>query len=135
MILSFSMNKKTYLYGSLEGILEAIQVSSLYRYPYDFLMIGSPLQSSSPRKKEKKGENSHKACIDSFNCGHSLPIYKHLVCGFFIKTLIKMSISTNIHRLYMCNPLGPYITLVNNSMDPITPYWSTFINYLCQHIN
>ena len=24
----------------------------------------------------------------------------------------------------MCNPLGPYISLVNNSIDQITPYWS-----------
>ena len=48
---------------------------------------------------------------------------------FFIKTLIIMSISTNIHRHYVCDPLGPYISLVNNSIDQITPYWSTLINY------
>ena len=52
---------------------------------------------------------------------------------FFIKTLIILSISTNIHRPYMCDPLGPYISLVNNSIDQITPYWSTLINYLHQH--
>ena len=48
---------------------------------------------------------------------------------FFIKTLIVMSISTNIHKPYLCDPLGPYISLVNNSMDQITPYWSNLINY------
>ena len=52
---------------------------------------------------------------------------------FFIKTLIILSISTNIHRPYMCDPLGPYISLVNNSIDQITPYWSTLINYLHQY--
>ena len=40
-----------------------------------------------------------------------------------------MSISTNIHRPYVCDPLGPYISLVNNSIDQITPYWVTLINY------
>ena len=54
---------------------------------------------------------------------------------FFIKTLIIMSISTNIHRPYACDPLGPYISLVNNSMDQITPYWSTLINYPHSHID
>ena len=27
------------------------------------------------------------------------------------------------------DPLGPYISLVNNSIDKITPYWSTLISY------
>ena len=47
---------------------------------------------------------------------------------FFIKTLIVMSVSTNIHRTYVCDPLGPYISLVNNSIDLITPYWLILIN-------
>ena len=54
---------------------------------------------------------------------------------FFIKTLITMSISTNIHKPYVCDPLGPYISLVNNSIDQITPYWSTLINYPHPHID
>ena len=45
-----------------------------------------------------------------------------------------MSISTNIHRPSVCDPLGPYISLANNFIDTITPYWSTFINHLYQHI-
>ena len=86
-------------------------------------MVGSPHQSSSPREKEKKGENSHKACMDTLSCGHSPSIYRHLVCEFFIKTLIIMSISTNIHRLYVGDPLGSYISLVNNYIGPKTPYF------------
>ena len=98
-------------------------------------MIGSPLQSSSPRDKEKKEDNSLKACMGTLSCGRSLLIYKYLVYGFFIKTLIIMYVSTNIHRPYVCDPLGPYISLVNNSIDQITPYWSTLINYLHRHID
>ena len=79
MILSSSMNEKTYLQGFLEGVLEAIQVSSLYRYPYGLQMIGSPLQSSSPREKEKNGENSHKGCMGTLSCDRSPPIYRLLV--------------------------------------------------------
>ena len=54
---------------------------------------------------------------------------------FFIKTFIIMSISTNIHKPYVCDPLGPYISLVNYSIDQITPYWSTLINYSHPHID
>ena len=32
-------------------------------------MVGSHLQRSLPREKEKKGENSHKACIITLSCG------------------------------------------------------------------
>ena len=54
MIILSSMKEKTYLQGFLEGVLEAIQVSSLKLYPHSLWMVGSPLQSSSPREKEKK---------------------------------------------------------------------------------
>ena len=46
-----------------------------------------------------------------------------------------MSISTKIYRPYVCDPLGSYISLVNNSIDLIMPYWLRFINYLHQHID
>ena len=46
-----------------------------------------------------------------------------------------MFISTNIYRLYVYDPLSSYISLVNNSIDQITPYWSTLINYPHQHID
>ena len=48
---------------------------------------------------------------------------------------IIMSISTNIHIAYLCGPLGLCILLVKNSIDLITPYWSTFINYIHEHID
>ena len=38
--------------------------------------------------------------MGTLSCGPSSPIYRHLVCRFFIKTLISISISTNIHRPY-----------------------------------
>ena len=46
-----------------------------------------------------------------------------------------MSISTKIHRPYVCDPVGPYISLVNNPIDQLTPYWSTLINYPYPHID
>ena len=55
------------------------------------------------------------------------PFYRYLVYVFFIKTLIIMSISNNNNRPYVCDPLGPYISLVNNAIGPITPYWSTLL--------
>ena len=69
------------------------------------------------------------------SCGNSPTIYKYLVCRFFIKTLIFMSISTNIHRPYVCDPLGPYISLVNMSIDRIAPDWLTLIKYPYQNID
>ena len=49
-------------------------------------MVGSLLQRSSLREKEKKRENSQKACIGTLSYGRSPPIYKHLIYRFFIKT-------------------------------------------------
>ena len=54
IILSSRMYEKTYLQSSLEGVLKAIQVSSVSRYLYGLLMVGYALQSSSLREKEKK---------------------------------------------------------------------------------
>ena len=68
-------------------------------------------------------------------CGRSPPIHRYLVHGFFIKTLIIISISTNIYRPYVYNPLGSSISLVNNSIGHITPYSSNLINYPYQHID
>ena len=85
-------------------------------------MVVSPLQISLPREKDKKEDNSHKACMGTLSYSRSFPIYRYLVCGFFIKTLIIMFISTNIHRTYIYDPLCLYISLVNNSKSSITPY-------------
>ena len=69
--------------------------------------------------------------------GHSLPIYRHFVYGFFlfIKNLVIISISTNNQRPCECDPLSPCISLVNNFIDQINPYWSTLINYPHHHID
>ena len=46
-----------------------------------------------------------------------------------------MSRSTNAQRPYVYEALGSYISVVNNSIHIITPYWSKFINYLHQKID
>ena len=46
-----------------------------------------------------------------------------------------MCISTNIHKPSASDPLGPYISLVHNSINQITLYCSTLINYPHQHID
>ena len=66
-------------------------------------MIGSPLLSSSSRDEEKKAKNYYEACIGTLSCGRSPPIYTYLIWKFFIKILIILSISTNIHRPYVCD--------------------------------
>ena len=73
--------------------------------------------------------------MGTLSCGHSPPIYRYLTCKFFIKILVIKSISTNIHRPYVCDLLDLYISLVNNFIDPITPNWLTLLNYLYQHID
>ena len=73
--------------------------------------------------------------MGTLSFGHFLPIYGHLVYRFFIKTLIIMSICSNIHRPYVCDPLGPYISIVSNSIYQITSYWSTLVSYPHQHLD
>ena len=73
--------------------------------------------------------------MSTLSCGHSPLIYRHLVHEFFIKTIKIMSRSTNAQRPYVYEALGSYISLVNNSIHIITPYWSKFINYLHQKID
>ena len=38
------------------------------------------------KRKEKKGENSHKDFLGILSCDSSPPIFKHFLCRFFIKT-------------------------------------------------
>ena len=64
----------------------------------------------------------------------SPPIYSHFIHRLFLKTLIIMSISTNIHIPHVCDLLGSYILLICNSIHLITPYSSTSISYLYQRI-
>ena len=60
--------------------------------------------------------------MGTLSYGHFAPIYRHWVCKFFTKTFIIMFISTKIYGPYIYDPLGPYILLVNNFIDPIMPY-------------
>ena len=60
--------------------------------------------------------------MGTLSCGYCPLILRNLIGKFFMKTLIIIFILTNIHRPYVCDPLGPYISLVNNSIDPIIPY-------------
>ena len=46
-------------------------------------MVGSLLQNSSPREKDKKGENYHKACMGTLSYGSCPPIYRHFDVGYF----------------------------------------------------
>ena len=85
-------------------------------------MVGSHIQSSTQRENDNKIYNFREACMATLSCGCSLTIDRHLVCGFFIKTLIIIFISTNISKSYACEPLGPYMSSVDNSIDPITSY-------------
>ena len=60
-------------------------------------MIGSPLEHSSLREEEKRGE-SFPLCSHWYSCyGRSSSIYRLLEYKLFTKTFILMSISTNTH--------------------------------------
>ena len=53
-----------------------------------------------------------------------LPLFKNIwYVNIFIKTLKIISISTNIYRPYVCDPLGPYISRVYYCIEKIIPYW------------
>ena len=74
------------------------------------------------KRNKKEEENFYKDCMDTLNCDYSPPIYIYWVYEIFIKTLIIMFISINVHIPYVCNPLGPCISLVSNSIDLIMSY-------------
>ena len=65
--------------------------------------------------------------MSTLNCGHFLFIYSHLVCKLFTKTLYK-HMSIKIYRPFVCDFLGQYILVVNNSL------LVNLINYLDQLI-
>ena len=79
------------------------QMSTLQHYPQDHRIVEPPLQCSLLREKEKKRESSHNACMGTLSCGHLYLIYRYWVCEIFTKTLIIISISSNI--------LKPCVTL------------------------
>ena len=97
-------------------------------------MVGSPIQPSLSSEKGKKEESFHKVFMGTFSCCYCLPIFRHRVFKFFTKPLSVLSISTKyVQRPFVCDPLGPNIFLVNNSIDPII-YIVNLINHFYQHI-
>ena len=103
MILSYSMYDKTYLH-------ECLASSNIHSISKWLDLLFKTLH----QERKKKWKNSYKACMGTLSCGPSPPICIHLMyIYFYIKTLIIMSISTNINKIYVCDPLGLYILLVN----------------------
>ena len=70
MILSSSIYEKTYLHGFLKEFLKLFNYLASSSIQKILWMVGSPLQSYSPREKEKKGENFHKVCMGALSCDH-----------------------------------------------------------------
>ena len=134
MILSSSMNEKTYLQVSLKEFLKLFKCLASSGIPTvsGWLdLIFKALHQERKRRKERIPTRLAWAPLVVV----VLPLFIDIWNEVFHKTLIIMSISTNIHKPYVCDPLGPYISLVNNSIDQITHYWLTLINYPHPHID
>ena len=135
MILSSNMYEKTYLQVSLKEFLKLFKClasSGIHMVSGWLDLLFKPLNHERKRRKERIP--TRLAWTPSVVV--VLPLFIDIWNEvFFIKTPIIMSISTNIHKPYVCDPLGPYISLVNNYIDQITPYWSTLINYPHPHID
>ena len=69
------------------------------------------------------------ACMRTLSGVCSLLAYRHLICAFFIKIFIIISIN---RYNYACDHLGPSISLDNNSLGLKTSHW---LNILIIHIN
>ena len=76
----------------------------------------SALHQERKRRNEKV---SNKVCINTLRCGYFSFIYRHWVSEFLIKALTIMSISTNIYRPYVYDPLSLPISVVNYSINLI----------------
>ena len=134
-ILSSSMYEKTYLKVSLKEFLKLFKclASSGIHTVSGWLDL---LFKALHQERKRRNERIPKRLAWSPSIVVILPVFIYIWYEvFFIKTLIIMSISTKIHRPYVCDTLGPYISLVNNCIDQITPYWSTLINYPHAHID
>ena len=134
MILSSNMYEKTYLQVSLKEFLKLFKClasSGIHTVSSWLDLLFKALHQERKRRKERILTRLSWTPLVVV----VLPLFIGIWYGFFNKTLIIMSISTNIHRPYVCDPLGPYISLVNNSIDQITPYWLTLINYPHQYVD
>ena len=135
MILSSSMNDKTYLQVSLKEFLKLFKClasSGIHTVSGWLDLLFKALHQERKRRNERIPTRLSWAPLVVVVLPLFIDIWYDV---FFIKTLIIMSISTNIYKPYVCDPLGPYISLVNNSIDQITPYWPTLINYPHPHID
>ena len=122
MILSSNLYKKTSLQVSLKEFLKLLKClasSSIHTVSGWFDLLFKALHQERKRRNER--------ILTRLAWAPSVVVVLPLFIDiwyevFFIKTLIIMFISTNIYKPYVCDPLGPYISLVNNSIDQITPY-------------
>ena len=121
MILSSNINEKTYLQVSLKEFLKLFKclassgIHTIFRW---LDLIFKDLHQEKKRRKERIPTRLARAPSLVVILPQFIDIWYEV---FFTETIIIMSISTNIHKTYMCDPLGPYISLVNNSIDQITP--------------
>ena len=130
MILSSSMNAKHTYRDSLKEFLKLFKslASSGIHTVFGWLdLLFKALHQERKRRMERISTRLPYAPLVVVVLPLFIDIWNEV---FFIKTLIIMYISTNIHKPYVCDPLGPY-----NSIDQITPYCSTLINYPHPHID
>ena len=121
MILSSNMYEKKYLQVSLKEFLKLFKClasSGIHTVSRWLDLLFKAFHQERKRRKER--------VLTKLACAPSVVVVLPLFIDIwydviFIKTLIIMFISTNIHRPYVCDPLGPYISLVNNTIDQITP--------------
>ena len=120
MILSCSMNEKTHLQVSLKEFLKlfnCLASSGIHMVSGWLDLLFKAFHQERKRRKERI--LTRLAWAPSVLA--VLPLFIDISNEvFFIKTLIIMSISTNIDKPYVCDPLGPYISLINNSIDQVT---------------
>ena len=129
MILSSNMYDKTYLQVSLNEFLKLLKclASSGIHTGFRWLdLLFKDLHQERKIRKERIPTSLAWAPLVVVVLPQFVNIWYEVLSK---KTLIIMSISTNIYKPYVYDPLGQYISLFNNSMDQIKPPWSTLINY------
>ena len=71
----------------------------------------------------KREREEMREFLQGLSCDRFLLIYKYQVYKIITKTLIFIFVSINIYIPYIFDPLGPHISLVNNSVDLIILNW------------
>ena len=109
MILSSNMFEKTYLHVSLKEFLKlfnCLASSSIHTVSGWLDLLFKSLHQEIKRREERI--LTRLAWVPPIVVVLP-PIYRHLVWGFFIKTLIIVSICTNIHRPYVCDLMSRFL--------------------------